>query len=289
MSKQQPNPAQQRRNRIVEAIREQQGEIESLRSQNRALISAVGTLAVAAGVGAHPKFAGIVRAAGLKVADADNNDGDSVGGTPATTTEEARKPDSTDDVENVGATSGDANDGVTPEGVTDVNNSDVVANPPVLDNLQDATQPVSGTDSVDPKASDQGANKVNVGTPSNDTFDGPAFQSQSSRGSEQERFVASMRLARLRISAGLEQGEDLALGQKIAAGKETLGEINAQVSALSAVASRSAQAPTSEQARRLVPRAASRGVQRTSPSMQAVASSEARPGEDEWMVGGVED
>lgn len=288
----QPNPAQQRRNRIVAAIREQQGVIERqgqlLANQYREIVGlrdAVATLAVAAGVGNHPKFAGLVRSAGLKVASEES---------PATSTEEAAKPKATDDVENVGAAPGSANDEVTPEGVTDVNNSDVTANPPVLDNLQDVTAPVAGTDAVVPDAGDAGsASQVTVGTPSNETFDKPGDSGwkSSSRGTETERFVASLRLARMRIAAGIEKGEDLTLAQRIAEGKDTLGEITAQATALASVAARQRQVPSQDPAtRHLVPRSANRGDgQRQQPSMQAIAATtEARAGEDEWMVGSIE-
>lgn len=288
----QPNPAQQRRSKIVAAIREQQGVIERQQSalsaqatQIRSLTQAVATLAVAAGVGSHPKFAGLVRQAGLRVkADAETNNGDSIGGVPATTTEEAAKPDATDDVESIGAAPAPANVGVTPEAVTDVNNSDVAANPPVLDNLQDVTQPVAGTDAPTPAAGDAaGTSTVTVGTPSNETFDKPEDSGWTASKND-ERFMASLRLARLRISAGLAQGEDIAVAQQIAASKETLPEITAQVSALSAVAAK-AQQPAP---RHLVPRSAQRqqgGFARTAPSMQTTAATTERAGEDEWMLG----
>ena len=289
----QPNPAQKNRSKIIAAIVEQQKTIEGLNerlamseSNNRLLRDAVATIAVAAGLGKHAKFAGIVRAAGLKVADAEKNDGDSIGGTPATTTEQAKTPDATDNVESEGAAPAAANTGVTPEGVTDVNNSDVVANPAVLDNLQSATAPVSGTDAIDPAgASSETGTSVTVGTPSSEPFDKPEDSGWKSAAQEQERFIASLRLARLRIAAGLAQGEDLSIAQTISASKTPLGEITAQVEALSSVASKQATpAP-----RHLVPRAAQRagGVQPTrQPSMQATAGAEASSEGSEWMFGG---
>lgn len=290
----QPNPAQKRRNRIIAAIREQQGVIEQQQQmmalQHREIVGlreAVATLAVAAGVGNHPKFARLVRQAGVRLA-ADNE-------APATSTQQAAQPEATDDVESVGAVPGSANDNVTPEAVTDVNNSDVTVNPPVLDNLQDVTAPVAGTDAVVPDAGDAGsASQVTVGTPSNEAFDKPEDSGwkTSARGSETERFVASMRLARLRVAAGIEQGEDLALAEKIASGEDTLGEIVAQANALSAVAARQSRQPDPS-TRHLVPRAAASrsGVipVRQQPSMQATAAATtSRSGEDEWMVGNVD-
>lgn len=284
------NPAQQRRSLMVAAIREQQATIQTQANQIRSLTHAVASLAAMAGVGKHPHFAGLVRQAGLKVADADTNAGDSIGGTPATTTEEAAKPDATDDVESIGAAPAPANTGVTPEAVTDVNNSDVAANPPVLDNLQSVTQPVAGTDAPTPAAGDAaGTSTVTVGTPSNETFDKPEDSGwTASKADPMQRFVAAQRLARLRISAGIETGDDITIAQRIAASEEPLGEIVAQVTALSAVASRQQVAPP----RHLVPRAAGRtaGIQpsmaSTGTDTDGLSATASREGEDVWLVGG---
>lgn len=274
----QPNPAQQKRNRIIAAIREQQGLIETIQQENIGLRNAVATLAVAARVDNHPAFAPIVRAAGLqrRADSAQNPDG-----APATTTEEAKQPQATDDVNSVGAAPGEVNKDVTPEATTDVQNSNVAADAPVLDNLQSVTAPVSGTDAPTPDAGNaESASQVSVGTPSNDTFDSKTWTSAKN---EQARFVASLRLARLQIEAGLETGEDLALGQRIAESKQSLGEIEAQVNVLSQVASRKASAPTADQQRRLVPRSANR--QGIVPVSLTASTQETREGEDEWMIG----
>lgn len=291
MSNNQPNPAQKRRNLIIAAIKEQQGVIESLKSENASLTRAVATLAVAAGVGRHPAFAGLVRTAGLThLADSAQNPD----GAPATTTEEAAKPQATDDVNNVGAAPSEANKDVTPAAVTDVNNSNVAANPPVLDNLQDVTKPVSGTDAPTPAAGDAaGTSTVTVGTPSQTSFDstGPQWKS-SSRGEEQERFVASVRLARLQIEAGVAQGEDMALAQRIAESEASMAEINASIATLAQVKQAKAEAIPAQQERTrgLVPRAAQRqgqqgGIQPLAPSLQTQATTSSRPGEDEWTFG----
>jgi hypothetical protein len=106
MSQQQnsQNPAQQRRSQIIAAIAEQQGVIErqaqTIQQQDAqlgVLTRAVAALSIAAGVEKHPHFAKIVRQAGM-TRRADTNQGDSTGEAPATTTEEAKKPDATDDL-----------------------------------------------------------------------------------------------------------------------------------------------------------------------------------------------
>lgn len=293
------NKAQQHRSRLIAAIREQQATIERQDAQIGHLTRSVASLAIAAGVESHPHFASIVRQSGLRRrADSDTNNSPS--GAPATSTEEAKKPDATDDPTNVGAAPSPANTGVTPEGVTDVNNSDVTVNPPVLDNLQDPTKPTGGTDSPTPAAGDaQGATDITVGNPSNESFDKPGDSgwksTTSAKGSEVERFSSSLRLARLQIAAGIEPStaEDLAVAQKIASTEQTLSEIDVQAATLEKVTSTQRQASQDPAARRLVPRrAASQGQgvvpARNQPSLQQTAGSatpEGREGEDQWLVG----
>jgi hypothetical protein len=297
MSQQQnsQNPAQQRRSQIIAAIAEQQGVIErqaqTIQQQDAqlgVLTRAVAALSIAAGVEKHPHFAKIVRQAGM-TRRADTNQGDSTGEAPATTTEEAKKPDATDDPESLGAAPAPANAEVTPEGVTDVNTTDVVANPPVLDNLQDPTAPVSGTDAVVPAAGDAaGTSTVKAVPPSNEAFDKPGDSGWKS--SAKERFIASQRLARLQIAAGMvAQGtDDLALAQEIDSSKDSLGEINAKVATIAAIQQKAASAqPTQGQRRHLVPRAAQGGVQPSrQPSLTTTAADAGREGEDSWLFGG---
>jgi hypothetical protein len=131
-----------------------------------------------------------------------------------------------------------------------------------------------------------------VGTPSTNSFDTPAFQAAVAK--DRERFTASLRLARLQLHVGAAQGEDLTIGQAIFDSPASLPEINAQAQALSSVvANRQAETPTAGQRRRLVPQAAAQprqgGAQPLSqPSLSTTSAVESRPGEDEWMVGGVE-
>ncbi len=286
------NPAQKKRSQIIAAVLEQQEVIEAQsqriaaqQGQIRMLTDAVGQFAVAAKVGHLAPFAPIVRAAGLRV-QADSADHPS--GAPATSTEEAKKPQTTDDPTNPGAVPSEGNKDVTPQGVTDLENSNVSVNPPVLDNLQDVTKPVSGTDAVHPDAA-KVRGDVSVGTPSQDTLNKGDGWKTSSVEEQQERFTASVRLARLRMQAGLvdqSEGDDFAVGQRIARSTDTLESIKAQAETLVSVARRSPTVPA-EQRRHLVPRAAaaSQGIQ---PSMQSQASAPARTGEDEWAFGDVD-
>lgn len=298
-----PNPAQQKRSAIIRAVAEQQDDITSLKQANANLVRltrqqdaqighltrAVASIAVSAGVGSHPHFAGLVRQAGLKIAETDTNNNPS--GAPSTSTGDAKKPDATDSVENVGAAPGEVNKGVTPEGVTDVNNSDVVANPPMLDHLQDATAPVSGTDAPTPAAGDAaGTSTVTVGTPSNESFDKPGDSGWST--ASRERFVASQRLARLQIRAGIQSGDDLVLAESIDKSAASLDVINAQIETLASLPSREASAPSADQRRRLVPQARQAGIvpARQQPSLQSTAAGvpEDRADEDQWLVGNID-
>ena len=286
-----PNPAQQRRSKVIAAILEQQGLIEdqqrqiiSQRQEIATLRQGMAHMAIAAGVGKHAAFAPIVRAAGLQhLADSAQNPE----GAPAKTTEEAAKPQATDDVNNVGAAPGEVNKDVTPEAVTDVNNSNVAANPPVLDHLEDVTKPTSGTDAPTPDAGDaESASRVTVGNPSNEAFDKPGdsgWKSTSSQQAEQDRFVTALRLARLRIHAGVANGEDLSLAQALASSPVSTKEMQAEASGLAAVASRGPQQREARH-RGLVPRSAPGAG--AAPSMQSQASGPAvSASDDEWGFG----
>lgn len=278
MTEQQPNPAKRQRNRIISAIRGQQQEIATLQRQNEVLRSAVFTLASAAGVGNHPRFAS------LRTAADGGNDPD---GAPATTTEQAKQPQATDDVENIGSAPGSANDGVTPDAVTDVNNSNVsVADKPLLDNMQDVTKPVGG---VEPPKGESAhvETEIRVSQPNNDVMDpaGSTGWKSTSSADQQERFITALRLARLRATAGIDTSgdDDTVIAQRLATSAATLGEMQAEERALAAVASRrQASAPP----RHLVPREASqRGVvPHRAPSL-VTQSSVGDPSDAEFMFG----
>lgn len=258
----QPNPAKRQRNQILSALSAQQHLLDSLIAENLQMRDALFSLASAAGLGRVPKFARLqVRADGPGGNDPD--------GPPATTTEEAKTPMATDDPESIGAAGPDANSGVTPAAVTDVSNGDVaVASEPLLDNLQDVTAPVAGTDSAPSGPAAHVETDVRVSQPNNDVMDPPGSTGWQNTSSAQERFVASVRLARARIAAGLSTDEDMVLAQTIAGSNMDLVEIRAEERGISAATKHSA-APTPP--RHLVPRAAAVGQGR--PSLAPVAAS----------------
>lgn len=292
---QQPNQAKEARNRLLRALGSQQemiasqaAEIDALKKSQSVLVNAVQGLVSAAGIQANPRFASLMSIAGTPDE------------APATTTEQAAQPMATDDVENVGAAPAPANTEVTPDAVTDVMSTDVaLPEDKPLDNLQDPTAPVAGTDAVDPDAVFEG--DVKVGNPNNNVQDPPGSsgwtgtpgstnRSTSAKQVEaqtHDRYVACIRLARLQIAAGLKTGEDLAVAQEIFDSEQPLNEIEAVSNTLASVAV--AQQPTrrTEAHRHLVPQPA----QRRTPSLQQqpgitphTASSNDR-GEDEWVVG----
>lgn len=275
----QPNPAKVARNRIIAALQGQQAIITRLAHDNEVLKTALRDVVTGAGLQNLPRFASLMATA----ADTNNNPD----GAPATTTEEAKKPDATDSVENVGGTPG-ANGNVTPAAVTDVQNSNVAADAPVLDNLQDVTAPVGGTDAPTPAAA-TGEGEITSKAPSNDVMDpaGSTGWTTSSRGDDQSRFVASLRLARLQISAGVAAGEDLTVAQAIFDGTDSLDVIAAQASTLSAVASKQASAQPGQQHRHLVPQPSRPGVRAASlqSPIQPTAAVSGGRGEDEFMFG----
>ena len=89
---------------------------------------------------------------------------------------------------------------------------------------------------------------------------------------DESRTIASMRLARLQIDAGLaEESDDLSLGQKIASSERTDSEINQTIKTLESVK----KAASKKQARpaHLVPRTASAGS-RSTPSFAGGSGSD---------------
>jgi len=129
---------------------------------------------------------------------------------------------------------------------------------------------------------------VTVKAPSQDVFDGPGSGGwkSSSAKEDSERFTASVRLARLRVAASVEAGEDFAIGQQIFESKSSTPEILAQIAALEPVVAQRQQQPQRQATRHLVPQRA-QGVSPTrQPSLQTQAAPTGREGEDEFMIGG---
>ena len=277
----QKNSAMEARSRMLRAVAGQQARQDRMDTVLGALSDLVLEIASAAGLSKHPKFAA------LKTAADTNN---SPEGTPATTSDEAKQPDAKDDPTNVGAAPAPANANVTPDAVTDVQSTDKVPQgQPVLQNLTDVTAP-SASATPDPA----GAHvewEVRDGSPSQTVMDPPGstgWTSSARQGEDpQERFTASLRLARLQIQAGLEQGEDLALGDRIAKSATALDEIRNQAEMLrKVIETRTASVqPVSQEHRHLVPQAAPRSAPSLVAPPQQVTAANEMGGTDEFGLG----
>lgn len=254
------NPAQGNRNRLIEALRAQQFQIRTQAERSRIQAQAMLTLAQAAGVAGHPHFAALRRV----VADDPN------GPLPADDTA-AAAPAATDDPTNIGAAPSSANTGVTPDGVTDVSNTNVALPTEPFGDLQDVTAP--GSD-IDPPVGDAAhvETDVRVGTPSTEAFPDNSGWKSSSREDPHVRLMASLRLAKMRKSAGIGgDTEEMSLGQAISDDRTlSLATIQHEISMLSALSKVKAPAGKTA-ARSLVPQRAPE-VPRSIPSLSTQAS-----------------
>ncbi len=253
------NPAQAGRNRLIEAIRTQQSMITTQAGQITDLQRGLLTLATAAGVGSHPHFASLVTAA--------DEEKDPV----ATTDEQALKPAAKDDPESIGAAPAAANTGVTPDGTTDVGNTNVTLPTQPLNNLVDVTAPVGGTDVPKGDAAHVETD-VKYKAPSNEPFpDNSGWKKSSLDEDPQVRFMASLRLAEFRKSAGLAEGENVTVAQSINDDTTlSLALIQHEINTLASLAGRVAPTQQVQASRATVPQRAE--VPRTMPSLSAQAS-----------------
>lgn len=274
----------------LQVLADQQKVIEAQNRRIAALSDTVGFIADVAGLSNHPR----VTAALGRVA-ADENPAstgwattDSGSEAPAETTQQAAQPSQGTDSP---TSAGEApNTDVTPDATTSVDSTDTVLDAPLDLNEQDVTAPVAGTDDLGEGArgqagSGQTQTDVQVGNPNNPdaAFTETGWTNTSAKAPGESRTIASLRLARLRMQAGIESADsdDLTLGTTIAASAVTDEAIQSEIATLAKVitARKSATAATQSTAtRHLVPRSAS-GVQRTVPSfvepqapMQTVAS-----------------
>lgn len=283
----------------LQALADQQQMIERQSRQITALRDTVGFIADVAGLSSHPR---VTAALGRIAADENpasangwaTDGGDKAPEAPAATTEQASQPSQgTDSPESIGTAPGTD---VAPAATTSVESTDTVLDQPLDLNEQDVTAPVAGTEDLGEGARGQAGSgrtetDVQVGTPTNDTAFSETGWTTSSKPSE-PRTIASLRLARLRMQAGIEDAgaDDLALGTAIAMSGTSDESIQNEISTLAKVVTARQSATTATQntaTRHLVPRAASQ-AQRTVPSlavepqipMQTVASA---PSDDEFM------
>lgn len=266
----------------LRALAEQQQVIDKQARQIQALRGVVSFVTEAAGLTSHPHVARLMKAA------ADENPAQPVGWAidspeaqgseaPAQTTEEALAPSQgKDDPENIGET---PNTDVSADATTSLDSTETVLDTPLDLNEQDVTKPVAGTDTLgEGERGGAGTNRteteVRSGTGTNDVAFAETGWTTSSKAPSEGRTIAALRLARLRVQAGIETGDDLTIGTKIASSTITDEAIQTEIDTLAKVvqATRSASRQPTTAGRHLVPRAASQQVQRTMPSLSAEAS-----------------
>lgn len=205
------------------------------------------------------------------------------GSQPATeSTEEAMAPAAYDNPNSIGQTPG-ATQGV-PAAATDVPMTPGESLPTApFNNLTDVSAPVAGTETQLPLNQTRIETDVRVGDPMNPETAfplNPAFgpsqqqgttppaQGEMNQTAGRNRTLASLRLARLRVAAGLAHGDDLVVAATIEQDRTNMPDssIRHEIATLSQVVK-----AASKQSRPagLVPRAASsaQGVQRTMPSL----------------------
>lgn len=195
---------------------------------------------------------------------------------PATsTTAEAEAPEVMTNVTIPGLVPGSTND-VAANAVSTAYTPGMDIASPVVHNLVDPTRPVDGTQGPRPVSETITHPEVRVGNPMNPQtaypLTGPFANAQrtAAQDADATTTMAALRLARLKIAAGVEQGEDIALAQRIASSSDLATiqhDINTYTEIGQKAAARRAQGPAQAAPRGVVPRTA--GVQRTVPALGA--------------------
>lgn len=197
---------------------------------------------------------------------------------PATqSTQEAEAPEAMADVNSPGLVPGSTND-VAADATTTAYQPGLDVPGPAFKNLVDVTAPVDGTQTPRPLSEVKTLTDVRVGDPMNPETAFPLrgpFQNAQRTSSKQEvevdrsnRTMASLRLARLRIQAGMAEGGDIELATEIDKTAELSTEaIETEIKTLENVSKAAAKQQRNP---RLVPRTASQRP--APPSMQSVAS-----------------
>lgn len=201
---------------------------------------------------------------------------------PAETTEEAVTPEAYDNPNQIGQTPG-ANQHVPAE-MTDTPltpGTSIPTSP--FNELLNVSAPVAGTETHVPNDMTRIETDVRVGDPMNPETAfplNPAFGPSAQQGTmppgsgemsqtgSRNRMVSSLRLARLRIAAGLSTGEDLVVAAQIEGDRNaTEAAIRQQIATLTEVVKAQTARTASQRPAGIVPRAASATVRRTTPSL----------------------
>jgi hypothetical protein len=261
---------------VLAAVQDQQKMIQALQAKVAKQELVLAFLTKMAGVSDHV-------AAIEKQADAANPGQpipDPPGAAPSESSDQARTPEAQDDPRQQGVTPG-SNQGIAADS-TDVALAPGQSLPtsPYGD-LEDVSAPVDGTQTHVPNEQTRLEVDVRVGDPTNPEQaypwtlgnEAPQAEDAVSRGdaainqqaAKQNRTMASIHLARLRLAAGIAQGDDLQVAAAIDGDKEISDhDISKEISVLSSV-TKAASKKASSRPSNLVPKSAS--VQRTVPSL----------------------
>jgi hypothetical protein len=264
----------------LKALAEQQKMIQHQARQIQALRGVVGFIAEAAGISNHPRVASLLKQAveenpaqGFGWANPESQPAPEA---PYQTTEEALGEVDADAVEGGDLTNDPTEQGATtvtdvsPDAQTSLDSNETVLDEPLDLNEQDPTRPVEGTDDLGQGGrGNAGTNRteteVRAGDPNKPDVAFAETGWTTSKKSE-GRTIASLRLARLRIQAGIERpdADDLSLGSSIAASEVTDEAIQTEIDTLAKVVTASGRS-RQPVARNLVPQGA-RQAHRTTPS-----------------------
>lgn len=190
------------------------------------------------------------------------------------TTEETLSPETHDHPENLGIAPNSV-EGV-PADYADTAMSPGTSIPTSPTNeLHDVTAPVAGTESQRPLQETRIENEVRVGNPDNPQVAFPWTIASQQGDDVAARALASVRLAELRIEAGLDEGDKYAVAGQIQTSASSNSEIVNQIETLQSVQKVASQKRTLES----VPRISSEA--RQAPSLNSFASMGASGGSDD--------
>jgi hypothetical protein len=247
---------------LMAAVASQQKSLETLREENSRLRHAVEAIA---------RYAGLTQV----VADVLNPASpvpDPASAPAFQSTEDALAAATHDDPRNLGAVPG-GNQGVPAESTTTALEPGTSIDTQPFNQLIDVTAPTAGTETHVPNDQTRIETDVRVGNPDNPEvafpLQGPFAGEAGTGAAAPDRRAASrtfnsIKLARLRKAAGVEQGEELEIAGRIETEASLSDEmIEHEIEILSKVRTTASARPAAN--RNLVPRTA--GVQRTVPSL----------------------
>lgn len=257
-------PEEKKSRPLMAAVASQQKAIEATAGENKRLRAAIELIARYAGLS--EKLADVLNP-GQPVPDP-------ASAGPSETTEEAERSEAADSPLNLGMTPNSVGNLPADANTTALTPGADIPTAP-FNELVDVTAPVAGTETHVPLDQTKLEVDVRVGDPDNpqkafewtlggDNGDGANPSAHQMHGAS--RTFASLKLAKLRLQAGLEEGEELEVAGRIEANASLSNDmIGHETSILSRVASKQTQMQGRQAPRNLVPRSASQ--ERQAPSL----------------------